>query len=47
MTAEALLQEAVAYQSQLIQTRRYLHTHPGTGFDIADTKEYVKQECRN
>lgn len=44
MTAEALLQEAAAYQSQLIQTRRYLHTHPGIGFDIADTKEYAKQE---
>lgn len=44
MTAEKILQEAVELETQLLETRRYLHTHPGTGFDIADTVSYVKQE---
>ena len=44
MTAEELLQEAESYEKQLVETRRYLHTHPGTGFDIAETVAYVKQE---
>ncbi|MBO5278617.1 MAG: amidohydrolase [Lachnospiraceae bacterium] len=44
MTAEGLLQEASGFQEQLIKTRHYLHTHPGTGFDIAETVAYVKQE---
>lgn len=44
MTAKELLQEAESYEKQLVETRRYLHTHPGTGFDIAETVAYVKQE---
>lgn len=44
MTAEELLQEAAGYEEKLITTRRYLHTHPDTGFDIEDTVAYVKQE---
>ena len=44
MTAEELLQEAAGYEEKLITTRRFLHTHPGTGFDIEDTVAYVKQE---
>ena len=44
MTSEELLQEAAGYEEQLVKTRRYLHTHPGTGFDIAETVAYVKQE---
>lgn len=44
MTAEQLLQEAKSYESTLIANRRYLHTHPGTAFDIADTIDYVKKE---
>ncbi len=44
MKAEALLTEAAGYQAQLTKTRRYLHTHPGTGFDIEETKAYVKKE---
>ena len=38
MTTTALLQEAASYQEQLVRTRRFLHTHPGTGFDIQDRK---------
>ena len=44
MTTTALLQEAASYQEQLVRTRRFLHTHPGTGFDIQETVDYVKQE---
>lgn len=44
MNAEKLLQEAAGLKEKLIQTRHYLHTHPGTGFDIAETVAYVKQE---
>ena len=42
MTTTALLQEAASYQEQLVRTRRFLHTHPGTGFDIQETVDYVK-----
>ncbi|MBO5293481.1 MAG: amidohydrolase [Lachnospiraceae bacterium] len=47
MTAEKLLQEAADFQTQLIETRHYLHTHPGTGFDIPETVAYVRQELTN
>lgn len=43
MDAQALLTEAQALRETLVSHRRYLHTHPGTGFDIADTLAYVKQ----
>lgn len=44
MITNAILQEAAAYQEQLIKTRRYLHAHPETGFDLHNTTEYVKKE---
>lgn len=44
MTSEELLNEATLLKEQLVNTRRYLHTHPGTGFDINDTVDYVKSE---
>lgn len=44
MNAEQILQEAQQMQEQLVKDRRWLHAHPGTGFDIADTVEYVKAE---
>ena len=47
MTSEELLQEAEGLADQLVKTRRYLHTHPGTGFDISETVSYVKQELIN
>lgn len=42
--AELLLQEAKAYESELVRIRRYLHTHPETGFDLAGTLAFVKDE---
>lgn len=47
MTSKELLQEAQGLADQLVKTRRYLHTHPGTGFDISETVSYVKQELIN
>lgn len=44
MNAQDFLKEAQSYSDLLIESRRYLHTHPGTGFDLEDTKEYVKNE---
>ena len=42
-----LFTEAVALQGELTRNRRWLHTHPGVAFDIAETVEYVKQELEN
>lgn len=44
MITNNILQEAAAYQEQLVQTRRYLHSHPETGFDLKNTSEYVRKE---
>ncbi len=44
MKAEQLLQEAKSYEDQLVRTRRYLHTHPETGFDLTETLAFVKKE---
>ena len=44
MTAEQLRKEAAMLQDTIISERRYLHTHPGTGFDIADTVDFAKKE---
>lgn len=44
MTAEQLREEAAQLQNTIISNRRYLHTHPGTGFDIKDTVDFVKKE---
>lgn len=44
MIPEELLQEAASLQNDLITTRRYLHEHPETGFDLTETKAYVKKE---
>lgn len=44
MITNNILQEAAAYQEQLVQTRRYLHSHPETGFDLKNTTEYVRKE---
>lgn len=41
MDTNTLLQEATSLQDKLIEHRRYLHTHPGIGFDIQDTYQYV------
>lgn len=44
MRAEEFLKEAREFRKQLTEDRRYLHRHPGTGFDIADAVDYVKKE---
>lgn len=44
MTKEDILKEAKNYQDEIVKDRRYLHMHPGTGFDISEAVEYVKQE---
>lgn len=41
---ESLLKGAKGLHQKTVSRRRYLHTHPGTGFDIADTAAYVKKE---
>ena len=46
MKAEELLEEIDGFEGQLVEMRRYLHTHPGTGFDIAETIDYVEKELR-
>lgn len=44
MNPQELLKEAQNIQNELIKNRRYLHTHPETGFDLTETKAYVKKE---
>lgn len=43
-TAQKFMEEAQALHEKIVSDRRYLHTHPGTGFDIGDTVAYVKKE---
>ncbi len=44
MTSETLLQEAEALRAQILAERRWLHEHAETGFDLAKTHAFVKQE---
>ena len=43
-TAKIIFEEAQELRDTIVSDRRYLHTHPGTGFDIEDTVAYVKKE---
>lgn len=43
MAGTEILQEAIKDHDKIIKDRRYLHTHPGTGFDIEETVAYVKK----
>lgn len=47
MKPEQLQSEAKELQETMISDRRYLHTHPGTGFDLKDTVAFVKKELQN
>lgn len=38
-----LLHEARALQPQAIEDRRYLHLHAETGFDLAETRAYIRK----
>lgn len=42
ITPETLLSEASELKDTLIENRRFLHSHPETGFDLYQTKNYVK-----
>ncbi len=42
MNAEDLVREAKDGEEQIIKDRRFLHSHPGTGFDIDETVSYVR-----
>ena len=44
MTAKQILNEAEESREQIVSFRRYLHTHPGTGFDIDETVSYAKEK---
>ena len=44
MTETELLKEAEQNKSFLTETRRYLHSHPETGFDLENTVAFVKKE---
>lgn len=39
---QALLTQAKALQEELVNHRRWLHQHPGVGFDLTQTREYVR-----
>lgn len=47
MRSEELKIEAQQLENKIIENRRYLHTHPETGFDLKDTKAYVKKELED
>lgn len=44
MEKEHFMQQSQNIKEWLVAKRRYLHTHPGTGFDIAETVAFVKKE---
>ena len=44
MNADKIKEEAIQLKDTIIADRRYLHTHPETGFDLTETKAYVKKE---
>lgn len=43
MTAKQFMEEAAKLKDTLISDRRYLHSHPGTGFDLKDTVDFVRK----
>lgn len=47
MTKEQLLQEAKGLEAEIITNRRWLHSHAETGFELAQTKEYVKTKLED
>ena len=44
MNSEQLLQEAECLKETITSHRRFLHTHAETGFDLTETKAYVKKQ---
>lgn len=41
MEAKNILENAKSLKEELISHRRFLHTHPGVGFDLQETYQYV------
>ena len=41
MTGTEILEKAKSMQDDLVAHRRFLHTHPGVGFDLQETYQYV------
>lgn len=44
MSPEQILSESLELQENLIEHRHYLHSHPGVGFDIQETYQYVHDQ---
>lgn len=44
MIANEILEKAKALQHELIEHRRYLHSHPGVAFDLQETYHYVYEQ---
>ncbi|MGN9136229.1 M20 metallopeptidase family protein [Clostridium sp. HCP1S3_B4] len=44
MECNKLLQEAAIFEQELVQMRRYLHSHAETGFDLPETLAFVKEK---
>jgi len=40
------MQDFKPYEPYLIETRRYLHRHPETGFDVRETHDFVARQLR-
>lgn len=47
MDSNQIMKEAAELKETIIADRRYLHSHPGTGFDIKETVAYVKKELQD
>ena len=47
MNSQQIKQSAEKYTQQIIGYRRHLHSHPETGFDLDNTREYVKTQLIN
>lgn len=47
MTANEILEKAKSLQEELVAHRRYIHTHPGVGFLLQETYQYVYEQLVN
>ena len=44
MNSKILLDQSKADEAQILRDRRWLHAHPGTGFNIQPTVDYVRAQ---
>lgn len=47
MKSEQLREEALKLKDTLISSRRYLHSHPETGFNLKETVAFVREELES